>query len=189
MILKNKRAFSIIEILIGMFIFTLWLISVYAIITSSVKMNEYNKNYIIASHLAREQLEILRNNRDYNYEKLQKFDQINPHGWDYNRVFSDASKYKIENNMKASALFPIRIEELSNTDFLDDDNYQLCLDSNNMYVYCVWWTNLKETFFYKYTDVEVLDTNTLRFTSKVIWKARGIHEFEVKTILSDWKQL
>jgi hypothetical protein len=43
-------------------------------------MNEYNKNYIIASHLAREQLEILRNNRDYNYEKLQKFDQINPHG-------------------------------------------------------------------------------------------------------------
>ena len=71
MILKNTRAFSIIEILIGMFIFTLWLISVYAIITSSVKMNEYNKNYIIASHLAREQLEILRNNRDYNYIAIE----------------------------------------------------------------------------------------------------------------------
>jgi hypothetical protein len=78
---------------------------------------------------------------------------------------------------------------LSSTDFLNDDNYQLCLDSNNMYVYCSGGTNLKETFFYKYIDAEILDTNTLRFTSKVIWKARGIHEFEVKTILSDWKQL
>ncbi len=187
--LKNKRAFSIIEILIGMFIFTLWLISVYAIISSSVKMNEYNKNYIIASHLAREQLEILRNNRDYNYEKLQKFDQINPHGWDYNDVFLDDTKYKIENKVRARDSFPIQIEELSNLDFLNDDNYQLCLDSNNMYVYCSEWLNLRKTFFYKYIVTDVLDTNTLRFTSKVIWKARWIHEFEVKTILSDWKQL
>jgi hypothetical protein len=159
-------------------------------------MNEYNKNYIIASHLAREQLEILRNNRDYNYEKLQKFDQINPPLIDqsnpldnYSNTFSGSTHYKVENNVRASASFPVNIEELSNTDFLNDDNYQLCLDSNNMYVYCLGRTNVKETFFYKYINSEVLDTNTLRFTSKVIWKARGTHEFEVKTILSDWKQL
>jgi hypothetical protein len=45
-----------------------------------VRINEYNKNYIIAANLAREQIELLRFNRDYNYEVLQKFDQINPHG-------------------------------------------------------------------------------------------------------------
>jgi hypothetical protein len=48
------------------------------VISSSLRINEYNKNYIIAVNLAREQVELLRNNRDYNYDKIQKYDQIKP---------------------------------------------------------------------------------------------------------------
>lgn len=189
-IYKNTSGFSIIEILIGMFIFSMWIISIYAIVSSSVRVNEYNKNYIIASNLAREQLELLRNNRDFNYEKLQKFDQINPHGWDFNKVFLNDTYYKIQNNIAATATFPISIEEISTTDFADDSNYQLCLDLNNMYIYCPSWTTLKKTVFFKYVYIDrTLWDDRLKISSKVIWKSRGIHEFEVKTILSDWKQL
>lgn len=196
-IYKNTSGFSIIEILIGMFIFSMWIISIYAIISSSVRVNEYNKNYIIASNLAREQLELLRNNRDFNYEKLQKFDQINPPLRDqlnplddFSNVFLDDTYYKIQNNIAATASFPISIDEISATDFTDDTKYQLCLDTNNMYIYCPSWTWLKKTVFFKYVSIDrTLWDDTLKISSKVIWKSRGIHEFEVKTILSDWKQL
>ena len=185
----TKTGFSIIEILIGIFIFTLWIISIYAIVSSSVRVNEYNKNYIIASNLAREQLELLRNNRDYNYEKLQKFDQINPHAGDFNDVLLDDTYYKIENNI-SGVTFPILIDEISDTEFLDDENYRLCLDTNKMYIYCPVGTTLKKTVFFKYIHVDrSLWDNQLKIMSKVIWKSWWIHEFEVTTILSDWKQL
>lgn len=186
---NNKTAFSIIEILIGIFIFTLWIISIYAIISSSLRVNEYNKNYIIASNLAREQLELLRNNRDYNYEKLQKFDQINPPNINFSNTFTWSTHYKVSNNISGLS-FPISIEELSVTDMLDDENYRLCLDTNNMYIYCPVWSGLKKTFFFKYVYVDrTLWNNQLKITSKVIWKARWVHDFEVTSILSDWKQL
>lgn len=184
----NKSGFSIIEILIWMFIFSLGIISVYAVISSSVRINEYNKNYIIASNLAREQLELMRNNRDYNYEKLQKFDQINPHNWDYDLVFLEDTYYKVENNISGWS-FPISIDEISIVDFWDDKNYQLCLTSNNVYIYCPIWTTLKKTYFYKYIYVDRIDDDKLKISSKVIWKSKWIHEFEVTTILADWKQL
>ena len=40
--------------------------SVYSIIVSTLRVNDYNKNYIIASNLAREQIEQVRNIRDSN---------------------------------------------------------------------------------------------------------------------------
>ena len=185
---SNKSWFSIIEILVGMFIFSLWIISVFSLLSSSVRINEYNKNYIIAANLAREQLELLRFNRDYNYEVLQKFDQINPHGWDYTKVLSWSTYYTVQNNVSWST-FPVDISEISSTDFVDDKNYQLCLE-NDMYVYCLLWTGVQETPFYKYIYVDrTLWNNKLKITSKVIWKSKWTHEFEVKTILADWKQL
>lgn len=196
---KNISGFSIIEILIWMFIFSMWIISIYAIISSSVRVNEYNKNYIIASNLAREQLELIRNNRDYNYENLQKFDQINPPlinqinpEENYSNTFSGSGYYAIQNNIASTANFPISIEEISEIDFEEDSNYQLCLDANNMYVYCdpLNSENQRKTAFFKYVYIDrSLWENQLKITSKVIWKSRWIHEFEVKTILSDWRQL
>jgi hypothetical protein len=43
-----------------------------------MNLNDYNKNYIVASNLAREQLELIRNIRDNNYKKVQIYNQINP---------------------------------------------------------------------------------------------------------------
>ncbi|USN58121.1 MAG: hypothetical protein H6767_07450 [Candidatus Peribacteria bacterium] len=70
--------FSIIEILVGIFVFSLGITAIYSIILSSLNLNTYNKNFIVASNLAREQLELARNIRDSNYRTIHKYNQINP---------------------------------------------------------------------------------------------------------------
>ena len=70
--------FSIIEVLVGIFIFSLGLVSIFVLLTSALNLNELNKNKIIASNLAREQIELFRNIRDVNYATLHNWNQINP---------------------------------------------------------------------------------------------------------------
>jgi len=56
-------------------------------IVTTLSLNDYNKNYIIASYLAREQLELVRNIRDSNYKKIQVYNQINPLNNSHANVF------------------------------------------------------------------------------------------------------
>ena len=187
---KNTKGFSIIEILVWMFIFSLWIISVYAVITSSVRINDYNKHYIISSNLAREQLEILRNNRDYNYAKIQKFDQINPADSTFSNVLEEWI-YIIENNFDSLASFPFSIEKKgsSYTD-TDKENYRLYFDeTEKVYTYDDDGGNNRKTPYIKYVEISRDEDHQIFLTSKVIWESRGIHDFEIKTILTDWKQL
>jgi hypothetical protein len=43
-----------------------------------LRVNDFNENYIIASNLAREQLELVRNVRDSNYMVLKPYNLKNP---------------------------------------------------------------------------------------------------------------
>lgn len=195
---KNKKWFSIIEIIIWMFIFSLWIISVYAVISSSVRINDHNRHYIIASNLAREQLEILRNNRDYNYAKIQKFDQINPANQDFSNTL-EKWIYEVENNFDASANFPLRIEKISENMNLSEEimknenislreEYRVYFNENEKY-YTFEETGNKKTPYIKYVEISRDNDNQIFITSRVIWESRGRHDFEIKTILTDWKQL
>lgn len=195
---KNKKWFSIIEIIIWMFIFSLWIISVYAVISSSVRINDYNRHYIIASNLAREQLEILRNNRDYNYAKIQKFDQINPANQDFSNIL-EKWIYTVENNFDNAASFPLNIEKISDNMNLSEeimqnsntslrDEYRVYFDETKR-IYTFEETGNKKTPYIKYIEISRDNDNQILITSRVIWESRGRHDFEIKTILTDWKQL
>jgi len=206
---KSNKAFSIIEILIWIFIFSLWLISVYAIIVTTIRINDYNSNYIVATNLAKEQIELIKNIRDSNYKVLKPFDLKNPN-WDN---FTDISErflawryYKIENIFWSN--FPVKVDEIIwfnewkdelNWDML---NYRLCIDTDinsntyNMYTYDC---NLddKETEYYRFIYIDELyndeddsyNGNAYKIKSKVIWNKRWYHEFEINTVLADWKRL
>jgi Tfp pilus assembly protein PilV len=98
--IKNTlQAFSIIEVLIGIFVFSLGLISIYALLASSLSVSDYNRNSIIASNLAREQIELFRNIRDTNYKKLQVWNQLDPDSLNYSDVFLSDNYYTLENNI------------------------------------------------------------------------------------------
>jgi len=194
---NNKKAFSMIEILIWIFVFTLGITSVYTIISSTIRINDYNKNYIIASNLAREQIEQVRNIRDSNYEVLKPYNLKNPNWTNYDFIdkFQSWSGYTIENDYDISASFPIKVNTINISNI---NEYQLCLDSLNRYTYdCTTTENIK-TRFYKYINIEELEyddwwteiiNNAFIVKSKIIWKIRWNHEFEVKTIIADWKRL
>jgi hypothetical protein len=87
------------------------------IIVSTLNTNYYNKNYIIASNLASEQLELYKNIRDSNYKIIKKFNQINP-SKEYTETYTPLkfeinTEYKIYNDFSASASFPIKVEKIS----------------------------------------------------------------------------
>lgn len=205
MINKNIKAFSILEVLVWILIFSMWIISVYSVIISTLNLNEYNKNFIIASHLAREQIELVRNIRDSNYEKIQAYNQINPNLEDYDKLFEPEQYYKIENDFSPEASFPISVEKISDFEEwetylnLEMKNYQLCIN-DNLYAFC---DNLdddegKKTQFYKYIRIEKVEymegaetkeiEKAFKVRSKVIWYKKWYHEFELISIFTDFKR-
>lgn len=199
----NKSWFSIIEIMIGIFIFSIWIISVYSLIITTLKLNDYNKNYIIAANLAREQVELVRNIRDSNYEKIQVYNQINPSTDNHSNQFQIWKNYRIENNFSTNPdNFPVKVTEI--IDFWEWESeiatkmqsYRLCLNSQNLYTFdCVW---NKETPFYRYISIEPVEykewVNTkvvdwaFNVKSKVIWYSKWYNEFELNNIFTDFKR-
>ncbi len=200
---KNTYWFSIIEILIWIFIFALWLTSVYMLILSTSKMNAYSKNSIIASNLSREGIEVVRNLRDNNYLGLYNWNKL---PWaDVDKKISTWVYYKVENDIDNLDNL-VKLDKI--IDFwewkseLDEQNgkmnqYRLYLTPNNEYTYNSWSTNTK-TYFYRYVTFEdvkysswgvnITQTWALKMISKVIWYNYWYHEVSLDTILTDWQR-
>ena len=195
------------------------------LLVTSLSINERNKNAIIASNLAREQIELFRNIRDTNYKKLQVWNQMNPLQWySVAGVFTHWNYYTLENDFTASfstklrwlwgtipewpSNLPVNLAAMWNNTAAVWSNpasgYRLCIDPNNYYVYCptTLWSWFEETPFYRYLYIDDKDmnwvflegnnateTNTYRVVSKVIWYKRGYHEFEMQTIVADWRRI
>jgi len=198
--------FSIIEVMIGIFVFSLGLVAIFALLTSSLNVNELNKNSIIAGQLAREQIELIRNIRDTNYKKLKVWNQQNPEvslsisdKTEEEKVFLPNNYYFVENDFDT---WGIAVESLGGAIFewvsqLWDMRNEtgLCFDSENRYIRCV-STNPNDTKFYKYIKVEQAKDDADNdiddayiIISKVIWYKRGYHELEIKTIIADWRRI
>lgn len=200
---QNKKAFSIIEVLVGIFVFSLWLVAIFMLLSSSMTLNELNKNKIIASNLAREQLELVFTIRDTNYQRIQPWNLQDPDSTDYTQVFSTGSYYTVESDRDYLG-FPIRLEEISSfsewTSALSTamESYRLCIDLDNIYTYDCGAGNTP-SYFYRYLLIEELEgysgatlvpiEDAVKVTSKVIWYKNGYHEFDIKTIITDWRRI
>lgn len=200
---KNIKWFSIIEIMVGVFIFSIWIVSVYSLIITTLKLNDYNKNYIIAANLAREQVELVRNIRDSNYSKIQIYNQVNPSNSDHSNIFEYWKYYKIENNFSSnSSSFPVKVDEISNFWEWESElnwkmqNYKLCIDSEGIYTFDC--NDNKETPFFKYIKIEKVKhsewwtiktiDDAFKVYSKVIWYSKWYNEFELNNIFTDFKR-
>jgi Tfp pilus assembly protein PilV len=174
---KNIKWFSILEILVGVFLFMLTVVSIFAIFNSTLRLNSLNRDYIKATWLASEQIELVRNIRDSNFKKIKKYNLTNPNSLDNNNVFEIWHKYIIENDYSQFATFPIKVNDITDT-FEDNQlNYK----------------------FYKYISIEEIKyndnnenkiiNNSFLLKSKVIWNNNWYHEFELKTIITDFNRL
>lgn len=190
---KNKwSAFSIIEVLIGIFVFSLGLVSIYALLASSLRISDYNNNAIIASNLAREQVELFRNIRDTNYKKLQLWNQIEPQTGDFWNTFNPDTYYTLENKVAQEGI-DVQVLWLAITESQEDvltmqSEYGLCMTQEGVYTYdCTGWN--VSTPFMRYLYIEELETGSYQINSKVIWYKRGYYEYEINTIVTDWRRI
>jgi hypothetical protein len=195
----NNKWFSIIEVLVWIFIFAIGLVSTYFLIVYTMSLNDYSKNSIIASNLSREWIELVRNVRDSNYLGYYKWNKM-PWSDVYN-LFQTWVYYRVENdfsnndeNVKITKINDFK-EWAKNIENMED--YRLCLDENNIYTYdCS--TNNSKTYFYRYIkfdDVKyktstwvVIIKDALKLTSNTIWYNRGYHEVRLDTILTDFQK-
>ena len=205
----TSSAFSIIEVLIWIFVFSLGLVSIFALLTSSLSVNDRNKNSIIASNLAREQIELIKNIRDRNYLVVKPWNQHNPGDALDLSDFSDSSLVFLPDNFFSLerdyssweitvdhiwATIPEWVAELVEMWDMTQKGYRLCFDSENRYTRCT--SGAKETPFYKYlhiTKAQDASGNELddayRVRSKVVWYMRWYHEYFIDTIITDWRRI
>jgi hypothetical protein len=92
----------------------LGLTSIYSVLTSTLNVNYYNENYIVATNLSREGIELVRNIRDSNYKKFKLYNIKNPESNSFNASdkFEIDKYYKVENDYSSTATFPIKVEEI-----------------------------------------------------------------------------
>lgn len=70
---SKKNGFSIVEVMVSITILTIGLLGVSSLVIQNIKVQRINKNDLVASMLAQEGLELVRNLRDKNW-----LDQSNP---------------------------------------------------------------------------------------------------------------
>ena len=142
----------------------------------------------------------MRNIRDSNYKQIKKYNQINPSNSDYENMLEVWKYYKIENDYSSTATFPIKVEDITLW-FWEWQielqwkmlNYKLSLDDQHRYTFES--IDKRDTHFYRYISTHKVEDsngvidNAIKVKSKVIWFQRGYHEFEVNTIIADWKRL
>lgn len=205
----NKSWMSIIEVIIAIFIFTMGLSSIYLVIASSINLNEYWKNQIIASNLAREWLELIKNLRDSNYSNLHNWNTINPNltgDFDLERnMIQTWTYYKVE--LDYETIFPdfsVILEKIDDfkewKTYINNKmkDYELCLDMNKKYTYkCEWNTRSKFFRYIKFEDLkykdelwnEIVIKDSYKVISKVIWYKKWYHEIDLTTILANHQRL
>jgi len=203
---KLSNGFSIIEVMIGIFVFSLWLVAIFALLTSSLSINDKNKNSIIAWQLARQQVELIRNIRDTNYKNLKLWNQHDPYISldrsdiaDPTKVFLDGNYYFLSTDystweVSVEHLWD-RIPEWKSDLWAMNAEYGLCFDNKNRYIKCSWsWTD--DTNFFRYISIMPIQDDSWNIIedaymvlSKVIWYKRWYHELEIKTILTDWRRI
>lgn len=178
---NNKKAFSIIEILVWMVIFLVWVSWIYSIIDSTLKLNESNKNYIIWVNLAREQLELFRNIRDTNFSKQRGYINTTPKDCVFDTTNEDEKcerfevwkTYKISNNFRTTWNFTVEIKKVTNSvskpyNFTDLEDFKVCIfekdDNWNkivLYDYCnttdTSLSKIKDLKMYKFIEVSKVE--------------------------------
>lgn len=202
----NKKWYTMVELMVAILIFTIGFLSAYLLVYSAINSSIRSKNEIIASNIAREQIELIKNVRDTNWIKSLNWDNIDRYlttTWTWN--LSETWFYIIENDYEKPQN-PIKITKLSTFDWskakviaeILNNNVRLCLDSLWRYLHCMGSTWAAKTSFYSFIKTEPLITQSWAENITVTWALkiesivtnteRWYHEFEINTIITDWKK-
>lgn len=163
---EAKPAFSLVEILIVLFIISLGLVGILSLIVQSIKSQDYNKNNLVAYQLSQEGVELVRRNRDSNWLS----------GYDFNFNLAEATGQVYNYCFDYNDTIPTASSEAC----------VLRLDANGFYVHELIGLS---SGFSRLISVELLEGGvTLKVNSIVSWQGReGKSEYNTEALLYDWR--
>ena len=201
---SNSYGFSIIEVMISIFIFSMGMASIFMLISSSININATNKDSIIASNLAREGIEIIRNIRDYNYETYHNYNWIPNPSNDFTKKLELWVYYKLENDFSSpNYSFSLKSDwnQFFTSDPQDDfknwkfDDYVLCIKKDTSIYSHDCLDEDKKTNIHRYVVLSELKDSSwnvidgaFKLKSKVVWYSKKYREFEINTILTNFNR-
>ncbi len=119
--MRNNKWFTLVELLVGIIIFTIWMLSAYLLIYSAINSSMKSRDSIIAWNIWREKIELVRNIRDTNWLRLLDWNKLESWWmseyltWWYYKIENDFSTDTYSNNS-------IKISKLSSL-FNESKNY------------------------------------------------------------------
>jgi len=158
----NKQSgFSILEIIVIVFIVSLGLLGILSLTTQNIRVQYINKNNLIASQLAQEGLELVRNIRDTNWT-------IEGSNWD---TGLSAGTFKIDfddNALQASSM----------------EDAKLYIDGSGRYQHSI----LTATNFNRLITISNMNPDNFTITCEVQWRERNnTFKYIAETVLYDWR--
>jgi type II secretory pathway pseudopilin PulG len=165
--LANNLGISILEVVVSIMIIAMGMVGVLSLVIQNVEAQYINKNVLMASGLAQEGLELVRNIRDLNWLTVGNT-------WNQNMV--NDGTYTIDYGGRSS------INLLVNS--LDEAGARLYVNSNGLYTHTVTAT---ATNFYRL--ITVVDyTNYLDVKCAIRWtEGSQKHDYTAETYLYDWR--
>ena len=204
----NKKGFTVLELMVGIVIFTLGFLGAYLLIDSANTVSIRSRDEIIGANIMREQIELMKNLRDTNWIRFRSWDSIESAKLptETQGTLQANNFYSITNNFHTEK--SIHIEKLSNLspsketilqEFQkDNSSIRLCVDNLGRYVRdCS--DGKTKTNYASFLQIEPLLTkNTLTNTDIPVEKAykltvffasfnKGYRLTNMSTVITDWK--
>ncbi len=174
--LNKNSGFSLLESVVAIFIVSMALVSILAVSQTTIRAQTINKNAIVASMLAQEGLELVRNVRDTNWRSLPP-----AANW-YDNIVHDGT-YTIYSKPSDNSII---IDDTP--DAISDSGCLLYQDANGYYVHSAAGT---ATIYRRLITIDNYSSYTtdhyLKVTCLVQAQAPGnVYTYKASTILYDW---
>lgn len=165
----KKAAFSIIEIIIVLFIISIGLIGILSLIVQNIQSQNYNQGNLVAYQLSQEGIEMIRRLRDSNWKN----------GQDFNADLAVAPGTVYQYYMDYNDALPTQV--------FDSLPRELKIDANGFYVHDALAPSTAGSGFSRLIKVELLDASRMRVESAVYWNNSGrAYSYIVEALLYDW---
>lgn len=167
---KNKKsAFSLVEIIVVLFIISLGLVGVLSLIVQNIQSQNLNKNNLVAYQLAQEGIELIRRVRDTNWKNGQEWDhELNAAS--YYIDYLDTKPHRIDNS-----------SEIPNKSKL----YQ---DLEGYYYHDNAAPSSLFSGFRRLISIVNLDDDSIYVRARITWAEKNKNfSYDLETILYDWQ--
>lgn len=208
---RNTSGFTLVELIIGMTVFSIGLTGIYALLQTTISNASYSRDEIVAAWLLSEQMNLVSNLRDTNVRNFISWDSLYLEPPWSETVFS-SGYYMIENNFSEAGIVidpstwyiaknNIKIIKIDSMPISLEDRWnktQLRVDDYGRYVHSeLQWKNT-EYASYLVVSPLVVDWIEVKKNNKNQWwiiDARTIvkrwltiREYDAKTMITDWQK-